>query len=82
MGQWVAQNTTFLPSVVKERGVWHATNVTCPFVLHGLPKSLYRFSSTQLRCSPLSSRRLPDRDDSVPLSLLPKRHMVETFEIL
>lgn len=48
----------------------------------GLPKSLYRFSSTQLRCSPLSSRRLPDRDDSVPLSLLPKRHMVETFEIL
>lgn len=31
MGQWVAQNTTFLPSVVKERGVWHATNVTCPF---------------------------------------------------
>ena len=24
----------------------------------------------------------PDRDDSVPLSLLPKRHMVETFEIL
>lgn len=50
-------------------------------VLHGLPKSLYRFSSTQLRRSPLSSRRLPDRDDSVPLSLFPKRHMAETFEI-
>lgn len=50
-------------------------------VLHGLPKSLYRFSSTQLRCSPLPSRRLPDRDDSVPLSLFPKRHMAETFEI-
>lgn len=69
MGQWVAQNTTFLPSVVKERGVWHATNVTCPYVLHGLPKSLYRFSSTQLRCSPLSSRRF-HRTETIPCRYL------------